>query len=212
MSRVQIVYGTTNPAKIAWMKKRLKNLNVDIIGIGELEHSLPEVCEDGKDPLENAIKKAKEYYRVIRRPVFSADSGVFFDEVTESEQPGTMIRRVAGRTLDDVQMIDHYASLARKYGGRITGQYRNALAFVIDEDTIFTCYDDGIASRYFYLVDEPHSSRREGFPMDSLSVDIETGEYYFDLAEGKYDIIADNGYEAFFAEVMQSIDERTDDE
>ena len=41
-----------------------------------------------------------------------------------------------------------------------------------------------IYSEKFYIVDKPHKEYREGFPLDSLSVEMESMKYYYDL-EGK---------------------------
>ena len=43
--------------------------------------------------------------------------------------------------------------------------------------------DMSIATEPFILVSEPHPKSVEGFPLDSLSVDIATGEYYYDFPE-----------------------------
>jgi 8-oxo-dGTP diphosphatase len=54
------------------------------------------------------------------------------------------------------------------------------------------------------LVTEPHPKRVEGFPLDSLSKDIATGEYYYDL-EAK-DISTEgivDGYYKFFSETLK---------
>lgn len=37
------------------------------------------------------------------------------------------MRRVNGKELSDLQMIDHYGNLANSYGGRLTAKYKNAV-------------------------------------------------------------------------------------
>lgn len=54
---------------------------------------------------------------------FSCDSGLYFDELDEKEQPGLYVRRVGGKELTDDEMIAYYAALARRHGEKITGQY-----------------------------------------------------------------------------------------
>lgn len=210
--KTEIVYGTTNVAKIEWMKSMTENLDIDIISIGDLGTDLPDIDEDGKDPLENAIKKAKTYYDIIKRPVLSADSGLYFIEVSDEDQPGTMIRRVGGKSLSDNGMVEYYCSLAKKYGGKLTAQYRNALALVVDSDTMYTCYDDSVASEQYYIVSQPHSGRRAGFPLDCMSVEIESGEYYNDLDHTKYILHSDDAYANFFKGALPEIEDREDDE
>lgn len=42
-------------------------------------------------------------------------------------------------------------------------------------------------SEKFILTDKPHSTiRKKGFPLDSLSIDIKTNQYYYDLEEGRW--------------------------
>ena len=55
---MKILYGTGNPAKLEAMRKRLKCLNIQIIGLKEINMEIPTIEEDGVTPLENAKKKA----------------------------------------------------------------------------------------------------------------------------------------------------------
>ena len=76
-----IYYGTNNDAKINFMKNILGALPINIIGINEIKNINHSINETGKEPLENAKIKAWHYYRQINKPVFSADSGLFFDNI-----------------------------------------------------------------------------------------------------------------------------------
>ena len=58
----------------------------------EYEMELKVVAEGKK---YGAIKKA--YFEAFHMPVFSCDSGLYFDELSEEEQPGIHVRRVGGR-------------------------------------------------------------------------------------------------------------------
>ena len=118
-------------------------------------------------------------------PVFSCDSGLYFDE------------------LQDDEMREYYAALAAKHGGRITGRYRNAIYFIMDEEHHYSSMDMSIATAPFILVTEPHPKRVEGFPLDSLSVDIGTGKYYYDLDVKDVSTSVDDGVRAFFGGVWE---------
>ena len=120
--KLKILYGTTNKAKLAAMKNALKNFDIELIGLSEMESKIPQINESGTTPLENAEIKAKTYYKAFGIPVFSCDSGLYFDELQECEQPGLYIRRVGGKELTDDEMVSHYSALAQKYGGKITGR------------------------------------------------------------------------------------------
>ena len=187
---MKILYGTTNKAKIQVMKNAVESLDIELIGLGDMESELPSIIENGKTPLENAKIKARAYYEAFHIPVFSCDSGLYFDELQEDEQPGLHVRRVNEKELTDDEMIEYYGSLAEQHGGKITGRYRNAIYFILDENHHYSSMDMSIATEPFELVAKPHSKRVEGFPLDSLSVDITTGKYYYDLEGDSQDVVA----------------------
>ena len=119
---MKILYGTTNQGKLLAMKKSVEGLDIELIGLRDFGCELPVVNENGKTPLENAELKARAYFAAFHMPVFSCDSGLYFDELAEEEQPGIHVRRVGGKELTDDEMIAHYASLAERHGGKITGR------------------------------------------------------------------------------------------
>lgn len=85
---MKILYGTTNKGKLQAMEKSVKPLNIELIGLNDLNCELPSINENGRTPLENAEIKARAYYEAFHMPVFSCDSGLYFDELDEEEQPG----------------------------------------------------------------------------------------------------------------------------
>ncbi|MBP3576555.1 MAG: hypothetical protein J6K15_00450 [Lachnospiraceae bacterium] len=199
---MKILYGTTNQGKLQAMKKSVEGLDIDLISLRDVEGELPKINENGKTPLENAELKARAYFEAFHMPVFSCDSGLYFDELTEEEQPGIHVRRVKGKELTDEEMTEYYASLAAKYGGRITGRYRNAIYFILDEEHHYSSMDMSIATESFILVTKPHTKRVPGFPLDSLSVDIATGKYYYDLETKDVSTSVDDGVRDFFGKIF----------
>ena len=201
-SEIKILYGTTNKAKLQAMRTALGSFDIELIGLGDIGSELPSINENGKTPLENAEIKARTYYEAFHMPVFSCDSGLYFDELQEEEQPGLHVRRINGKELTDDEMIQYYASLAERHGGRITGRYRNAISFILDENHHYSSMDMSIATEPFILVTKPHSKRVEGFPLDSLSVDIATGRYYYDLEVKDVSTSVDDGVRKFFSAIL----------
>ena len=200
---MKILYGTTNNAKIQVMKNAVASLDIELIGLGDMDSELPNIIENGKTPLENAEIKAKAYYEAFHIPVFSCDSGLYFDELQEDEQPGLHVRRVNGKELTDDEMIEYYGSLAEQHNGKITGRYRNAICFILDETNHYSSMDMSIATEPFILVQKPHSKQRvEGFPLDSLSIDIATGKYYYDLDVKEVSTSVEDGLRKFFEEIL----------
>lgn len=198
---MKILYGTGNPAKLSAMKRRLEPLGIELIGLQDIKamgRTIPEVEENGVTPLENARMKAKAYYEAFRLPVFSCDSGLYFDNVPEEIQPGVHVRTINGKCLTDEEMQAYYAGLARQYGD-LTARYCNAICFVQDENTVYEAMDSSMESERFLLTDRIHPIRKKGFPLDSLSIDIKTGKYYYDLPEGALDRVAvEDGFLEFF--------------
>lgn len=203
---MQILFGTGNQAKLSAMKSRLEKIGIELIGLHELRaegKSIPEVLENGNTPLENAKLKALAYYEAFRIPVFSCDSGLYFDHVPDEVQPGVHVRNVNGKCLSDEEMMEYYAGLVRKYGN-LVAQYRNAICFVMDEKHIYEAMEPSMYSEKFILTDKPHSKIREkGFPLDSISIDMKTNRYYYDLAEdelAQFDV--EDGFLQFFQKVL----------
>lgn len=203
---MQILFGTGNQAKLSAMKSRLEKIGIELIGLNELSaegKSIPEVLENGNTPLENAKLKALAYYEAFRIPVFSCDSGLYFDHVSDEDQPGVHVRNVNGKCLSDEEMMEYYAGLVRKYGN-LVAQYRNAICFVMDEKHIYEAMEPSMYSEKFILTDKPHSKIREkGFPLDSMSIDMRTNRYYYDLAENElaqFDV--EDGFLQFFQKVL----------
>ncbi len=203
---MKILYGTTNQAKLDSMRRITESLGIEIIGLKELNQPLPYVDESGSNPLENAKIKAEAYYKAFSMPVFSCDSGLYFDELEDDKQPGTHIRRVNGRELSDEEMIDYYAGIAKQYNNQLIGRYRNAIHLIIDENTCFSSMDEALATEPFKIVNEAHAKRVKGFPLDSISVDIATGKYYYDLEGKSVDQSAvEQGFRAFFEQALKAV-------
>lgn len=98
---MKILYGTTNNGKLQAMKTAVKPLDIELISLNDVDGELPSINESGITPLDNAEIKARAYYETFHMPVFSCDSGLYFDELKEEEQPGIHVRRVNGKELSD---------------------------------------------------------------------------------------------------------------
>jgi len=211
---MKLLYGTNNQAKLESMKRVTNQLGIEIFGFSDLRNmpdftnvKLPNIEETGKNPLENAIIKAKEYYKFLRIPLFSCDSGLYFENVDEDLQPGTYVRRVRGKELSDVQMVEYYGNLAKNHGGKLVAKYKNAICLILGENQLFTRMDESIEIGPFYMVDKPHEKIVPGFPLDALSVDIETGKYFQDMDENLAvdKSVIEQGFTNFFEEVLGKI-------
>jgi len=195
---MKLLYGTTNKGKTLAMEAATKPLGIELICLKDLEREIPVVLENGDTPLENACLKARTYYQAFHIPVFSCDSGLYFEELSDEEQPGLHVRRVNGRELTDEEMIQYYGDLAKKHGGKLTGRYYNAICLILDDETEYSSMDISLATEAFHLVPEALPQRVDGFPIDAMSKDIVTGKYFYDLPDKDVSTEAVMGCGKFF--------------
>ncbi|MCL2498549.1 MAG: hypothetical protein FWF06_08065 [Symbiobacteriaceae bacterium] len=200
---MKLIYGTTNEAKLIFMKKRLEPLGIEILGLGDVGAPQRKIVESGRSPLENARIKALAYYHELKLPLFSCDSGLYIDNLPDHRQPGVNIRGDNDH-MDDEETIAFYAALAAEFGGKMTARYQNAICLVLDDQQVYEYMGEDIASERFYLVTNPHPQRRKGFPLDSISIHIASGLYYYDrTADSDKYIPTDDGFAAFFQRVLR---------
>lgn len=74
----------------------------------------------------------------------------------------------------------------------------------MDNTHIYEAMEPSMESEKFILTDKPHSTiRKEGFPLDSISLDIKTNKYYYDLPEDKLEQLAvEDGFLEFFKNIL----------
>lgn len=190
------------------MRRRLEGTGIELVGLSELPDPPPDVSETGKNERENARMKAEAYRTATGMTVLAADSGLYIEGIPDSEQPGEHTRRAQGERMSDEAMIRHYAGLAKSLGGRAVARYRNAFCIAFPDGRVAEAFDESVASERFYLVDTPHERRTEGYPLDSLSVDIKSGRYYFDMEQSRADsdLAQADGFRDF---ILRSIEVNT---
>lgn len=211
-----MIFGTGNLAKLGSMQRRLADLPVEIVGLNEAKEwiaaseweAIQDVKEDGTTLLENAVIKARSYYRVFRRPVFSCDSGLYFENENfpEELQPGVHVRTIHGKYCSDEEVTEYYAALAKQYG-ELRARYRHAICLILDGDQEFSAMDESLASRPFLITDVPHERPcKPGFPLDRLSKDLETGIYLYDLGDEELvdRMAVEKGMTVFFRDILKS--------
>ena len=200
---MKIIYGTGNPAKLNYMRKDLAALPIEVVGLDDLATSVPEAEETGNDPLANAVCKAEAYYKAFHAPIFACDSGLFIEGLADAEQPGVHVRRIGGKRLSDDEMRAHYAGIAARMGGQCVARYRNAICLIVDDKHIYRYDGNDISGERFILSAVSHEKKVEGFPLDSLSVHIGTGEYYYDRENTCVD--ESFGFYRFFENILRDL-------
>jgi len=200
---ITLLFGTSNTGKMQAMRKHISSLNIRLLSLHDIDAALPDIDESGTNPLDNARIKALAYYNAARMPVFSCDSGLFIKGAPLEMQPGVHVRTINGTYLSDEEMIIYYSELAKNMGGQMTVQYRNGICLVMNENEIYEYTGDDIAGEEFIITSIPHTRRTSGFPLDSLSIHIGSGKYYYDLDKFKNRSSMDDGFQNFFKRVFE---------
>lgn len=194
---MRLLFATSNPAKFTALRDALQPLDISLLSLRDMEQA-PVAPEEGGSPLENARQKALFYYDHYGIPLFSCDSGLYLENLPQELQPGLRVRSPQGVYLDDQAMLDYYGGLAARYGD-ITARYHNAICLVLDREHIYESMDESLASNRFLITARPHEIRRPGFPLDSISKKLDTGEYYYDVnAHDADDLVDYEGFVDFF--------------
>lgn len=84
------------------------------------------------------------------------------------------------------------------------------MRFVFDEQTFFERMDSSIESEKFIITSISHIKRIKGFPLDSLSIDIESSKYFYDIKdeESKKASKISQGFVKFFDEFLKQINQK----
>lgn len=179
---MKVLIGTTNPSKVKRFTHLLNGYDIEFITLKDINIT-GEPQENGKTPEENAILKA-EFYGQYFDVVICNDSGLYFEELTleDERQPGLNIRTpMNSHRLSDDEMITYYTQLIAGLGGRVTAFYLDGIA-VYNKGTIYSFMDSELAKSIgsFYMIEQAAANRFEGWPLDSLSINRRTGEYFVD--------------------------------
>ena len=176
---MKYLLATTNKAKIRYYGEKLKAKGIDIVTLNDLNIDV-DVDETGKNPIENAIIKATAYNKLSDMPTIALDEGLFFEKVPNEIQPGTHVRRVNGKRLDDKEMIEHYISLVNEYGdnGKLSGYFLKGVAIVYGSDSYTFEYK---ANREF--TNKQSSIIDEGYPLASIQFITSVGKFKSELTE-----------------------------
>ncbi|MBR6570432.1 MAG: non-canonical purine NTP pyrophosphatase [Clostridia bacterium] len=179
---MQVLIGTTNPSKLKLFQDVLTGYPIEFVTLRDLGiNTEPE--EMGNTPEENAAVKAR-FYGQYADYVICNDSGLYFDgmELDDPRQPGLHIRTPYGKRLDDEQMIDHYSKLIHSLGGKVLAYYLDAFAVKTPEGMhTYMKSREEARKGAFWMLDTPVAKRRPGWPLDSLSKELDDTSF---LEEG----------------------------
>ena len=119
-------------------------------------------------------------------PTIAIDDGLFLNNVPDELQPGTHVRRVGGKRLNDEEMIEHYISLVNKYGtnGELLGYFKKGVAIVTENDTYTFEHkaDRKFTNKQSKIIDE-------GYPLASIQIIESLGKFKSELTKEEEEII-----------------------
>ena len=95
---MRIIFATKNEGKVKEIAEMLTSMDIELTSLNQFE-SLPEIVEDGKSYLENALKKAKIISEFTGETVLADDSGLQVDVL--GGEPGIYSARYAGEGATD---------------------------------------------------------------------------------------------------------------
>lgn len=175
---MEVLFATTNPAKVRTYKQSLAKEGIELITLNDLDFKL-DIEENGKNAIENAYIKAKAYYEATKIPTIGMDNNLFIDDLPDEKQPNTHVRRIKGKELTDDEMIEYYTNLVKEYGEKLSAKWVYGMVI---------CNKDGNkeflwSKDNFYFVSKPCEKRNPGYPLDSISIIPEFNKYLAELTE-----------------------------
>ena len=175
---MKVLFATTNLAKVKKYGEELSKNNIELLTLKDLDLNL-HIDENGKNAIENAEIKAKTYYEATGITTIGMDNNLFIEELPGEKQPGTHVRRINGKELNDDEMIEYYTSLVRENGGKLTAKWVYGMA-IYDGKEIKT---HTWSKDHFYFIDKPSEKRNPGYPLDSISIIPEFDKYLVELTD-----------------------------
>lgn len=175
---MKVLIGSENAGKLSDAALYLQGAGLEPV-FGEA-YAL-DIAETGSSPQENATIKAMAYAKASGLPTVSFDSGLFLAELPADDpcQPGTHVRRVGGKRLDDEEMIAYYSALAASLGGKVLCQWVTGFAAVMPDGRVISGDDaQNQPDRWkFWLVAERNGEPLKGKPLSCISLEGDTGRY-----------------------------------
>ena len=94
----KLVFASKNEGKTRELKALLSGMNVDLLSLQDYPDA-PDIIEDGRTFLENALKKAQSISKYTGQTVIADDSGMEVESL--GEKPGVHSARYSGKDATD---------------------------------------------------------------------------------------------------------------
>ena len=186
----QIIFATSNESKSKRFSRGLKEHGIEVLSLKDINIKL-DVEENGSTAIENALIKARECYRLTKKPCMGMDDTLYMEGVPEEKQPGLFVRRVNGKSLTDEEALDYYTNLVKEYekDGKINCKWIYGLA-VINENGEEATYSR--SKDNFYMVSSKSDKINPGYPLNSISKYKKLDKYFTDVTDEDMKLIKVN--------------------
>ena len=177
---MKILFATGNPSKAKRFSKGLLDHNIEVLTLKDLDLDV-EVEETGKTAIENALIKARAYSKLVDMPIMAMDDNLYLEGVPEDKQPGTHVRRVDGKRLNDDEMLEHYISLVKDYGidGKLNCKWVYGMAVIYNNQEYTYTWD----KENFYMTDKLSDKINPGYPLNTISINKTLNKYFTDITD-----------------------------
>lgn len=175
---MKVLLATGNPAKKERYQSLVSEFGYEVLSLKDVNIKV-DIDESGNNPLENALIKARAYYKESGIPTIAQDDGLFIDKFSDDKQPGTHVRRVNGKELNDDEMIEYYTKELEKVGGKSKAKWVRGLVF-IDENAkehILATEDETL------FVSKPCEKREVGYPLSSIGFKEKLNKYTVEMTK-----------------------------
>ncbi|HYH01700.1 MAG TPA: non-canonical purine NTP pyrophosphatase [Bacillota bacterium] len=168
----KLLFGTTNRAKLDYVKTVIQPLPIDIVSLNDLKIDIL-VEENGVNPGENALIKSRAYYLASHIPTFSFDSGLYLEKFPEEKQPGLLVRRINGKQASDAEMLDYYIKELKKVGGQSQARWITSVALVESDNRFFIRN----FTEHTLFTSQKSPIMNPGNPLNSIQIDPVFNKY-----------------------------------
>lgn len=180
---MKLLIASHNPAKVEEYRRYLSDLAFELVSLSDLNITA-EAPEDGETFEENAVKKAKFYYKLSDLPTIADDGGLMIDAL--SGAPGVKSRRWLGYKMTDEKMIQSVIEKMKDVPeDERTCHLVGIIAFAVSEGKIFTQWAqiDGVVAK------KPTDKRLNGFPYRSFIYLPQFKKFYIELTDKEHEQI-----------------------
>ena len=177
----KVLFASNNKGKLKRMRRLVveSGLEIELVSPEDLGITDVDVIEDENNLVLNARKKALHFAKYTDLPVLADDTGFFIDgeeldpvAVKRNALAGVDERSI---TIEEVgkRMVAYYADIAKKHGGEVEAEWRNALCLVLPDKTIKNT--EGV--RQVILTDKVVGEYDPYLPVRALYKAKATGKY-----------------------------------